>query len=145
MTAAAREARRAEILALKPGPTMDALVTEKVMGWVRAEPDIKPEYAPLGYVLMPPSTLKPGWHVASEDVQPASDAWVLVPAYSTDLAAAWTVVEQAFWARIERTGSDWVHVEVQATVGVMPMAISAPTFPLAACRAALLAALEAEA
>lgn len=145
---AAREARRQEILAMEAGPALNALVAEQVFGWVRAEPDYRPQYAPLGYVLMPPTTLAPYWHVAVDDAPRASDAWILVPPYSTDVAAAWSLVPRLNDLGFEvelKMFAKTSHCQVRVGETDKPPARCthwfdrADTFHLALCRAGLLA------
>lgn len=66
---------------MKPGRELDALIAEKIMGWRRVGPDEPPKSgwrSSTGY-----------WH-AEED-----NAWEKgLPRYSTDIAAAWDVVDK---------------------------------------------------
>lgn len=59
---------------MKPGRELDALIAEKVMGWQRWESGVGTRWK------------RGGW---SEEANSVSE----VPAYSTDIAAAWEVVE----------------------------------------------------
>jgi hypothetical protein len=63
-----------------PGRELDALIATKVMGWHHVE------------------RLKSGYVGTSKD----NNAWVPLPNYSTDIAAAWLVVEQVLSALGER-------------------------------------------
>jgi hypothetical protein len=108
---------------------LDALVAEKVMGWIIGYPLAD---APDG---MPPRP--PG------DTRSHYDYPVLVPAYSTDITAAWQVVE-----KMEDLGYHWRFANVIPssdpivyTMKFMRMDTDAKetefTAPLAICRAAL--------
>lgn len=105
--------------ALQAGREIDALVVERVMGWKVA----KPEAAALRFVTMG-DTLHPNH----------------VPHYSTDIAAAWEVVE-ALRARFvfemyDREDGSYVVKFGQEVK-------RADTAPLAICRAALAAVEDA--
>lgn len=64
---------------MKPGRELDALVAEKVMGWA-------PNY-PGGWPHPPKDEPNRKRHMAA-------DGTTVIPAYSTDIAAAWEVVEK---------------------------------------------------
>lgn len=66
---------REQILAMKPGRELDALVAEKVMGWTGVGPDVDAEIY--------------GW--PSGHNKELGVYWV--PHYSTDISAAYEVVE----------------------------------------------------
>jgi len=66
---------RAAVLALPAGPALDALVAERVLGWTRST-----DPRCLGW-----------WNDPTDLGRPVSPNWL--PAYSTDIAAAWAVVE----------------------------------------------------
>ena len=137
---------RDEILAMEAGRELDALVAERVMG--------------LDVVMNPESAMCVGCRVSG------GGAWVVIEydyhewghkvvrplPYSTDIAAAWEVVEKLEAdgiGRLElvRLGWDWNRVwratffSTALTEGVTG---KADTAPLAICLAALLAAMEAE-
>jgi len=117
-----------QILSVKPGPELDRLVAERVMGW---------QY----------DLLRDAWAKAD-----GSYAYAEVWKPSTDIAAAWDVVQclisKSFnvevWNTVEldqdgewRTA--WV-VDVRSTQhGASTYRAQAPSAPLAICRAALLA------
>ena len=114
---------RDEILKLEAGRELDALVAEQVMGFV----DLGPlQLADLRYQ------------------KPTTDGVVVLgrlPNYSTDIAAAWQVVEKI---------SKLYHVEIENFDGGYGVTLDdysqtweahAPTAPLAISRAALLAVM----
>ena len=135
-----------DIDTLEPGPALDALVAEKVMG-LRLDGDFpiqqdeaggwdpideedgaghqrRPCYRTCGDHPMPPYQYEHG-----------STCRRVVPEYSTDIAAAWEVVE-----KLRPTGPKLsIHAarlgyDVEYGPGWF---VSAPTAPLAICRAAL--------
>lgn len=135
---------REEILAMPAGPKLDALIAEKVMGWTSYESHLTCEdFGTRGEPLIfwnPPGMTSAG---------------ATLPPFSTDIAAAWQVVERL----IERKVLLWVHVSpagnyrcecrqvVQSEVTKSwyqrrAADVIAETAPLAICHAALLATLE---
>ena len=93
---------RDEILNMKAGPEMNALVAEVVMGWKHVN-------VPL-----------PGINTSP-------------PFFSTDIDAAWVLLEQFTDFDIEKAGGNY-----RVTINVFAQA-DAQRVPLAICRAALLA------
>lgn len=116
---------------LEAGPELDALVAEKVMGW-------KWERNATGTVshLMPPHY-----------VPKLGDELFPHPKFSTDIAAAWEVVEklsQHFHLKLNSpfvTGQPWFAGFTESGVtgwnGVPDFTAKGDTAPLAICRAAL--------
>jgi len=96
---------RDEILAMKPGRELDALIAEKVMGW--------------------------SWGIIGD----------LIPAYSTDISAAWEVVEEM---------GDCLHLRQHGEQGEWEAwfcgypnsKAHGETAPEAICKAALLAVMD---
>ena len=114
---------RDKILAMPAGPDLDALVAAKVMGWARKGPYLVP--------LELTARLLEAHQVPD------------VPCYSTDITAAWRVVE-----KMKDDGDVFIEWwrDGEWTVARKPLGfrgegdvISAPTAPLAICRSALLA------
>lgn len=119
---------------MKPGRELDALVAEKVMGipahetklfFVRAESGVKPTHTMGGLPF-----------VAEERKESRTD----IKPYSTDIAAAWTVVEKLQADSIvEVSGykNDWDCL-INTSGGEIPDFFgSAETVPHAICLAAL--------
>jgi len=116
---------RDEIMAMEAGREMDALVAEKVMGWeLRTFKSNGVDF----------------WHIPGT-VRCELDA----PKFSTDIGAAWEVVEKMI-------GEMWnLSLEYQSAVYWCEFGKTcvpgdgeiADTAPLAICRAALLAVMEA--
>lgn len=71
------------------GRELDALVAEHVMGWKRV--DVPKDYdgQNAGVTLLPATPSSIGW-----DPKGAYALWHFCPYYSTDIAAAWLVVEK---------------------------------------------------
>lgn len=71
---------------------------------------------------------------------PSSDVWLVLP-YSTDIAAAWEVVEKMGdkFDDLERGTGGFYMVTVYPGNPNMPIVVRGETAPLAICRAALLA------
>lgn len=120
---------RDEILKMEAGREMDALVARRVMGFV--------DLGPLQF----------------EDLRwqkPTVDGVVVLgrlPRYSTDIAAAWQVVEKlqsmAYWVNINTTCDVGLYdVQVRLWSDINDIAVVFVPAPLAICRAALLAAME---
>lgn len=74
---------------MKPGRELDALVAEKVMGWNRLGRDGPSLFG------------TPPRHRTTDDLSGTGTGQWHVPRYSTDIAAAWEVVE-----RLDMLGSD---------------------------------------
>lgn len=99
---------REQILAMKPGRELDALVAEKVMGWKRRQCSV---FTDIQWLM---SLDTDGQDVLG--VTYRSDAapiyWQGLPDYSTSIAAAWEVVEKVtehFAARKHRTAEFGCH------------------------------------
>lgn len=126
---------------MKPGRELDALIAEKVMEWtwyVYAENHQQ-------HILAPDAT-------TANTLRWGCDALDLVPHYSTDIAAAWTLIEKLHedrtktWARIiEITLVYPGYVEVEVSSEIAPNSgvfdrtdiVAATTAPHAICLAAL--------
>ena len=126
-----------EILAMQPGRELNALVAGTVLG-LKQEVRLRGETNTVTVY----TSLVDGMHSRDEALRYGEPL-----AYSTDIAAAWRVVEAmrpeyGFWA----DGDDGYSVEFQH--GMFGMAdyrhgrASAPAAPEAICKAALLAKLE---
>jgi len=137
---------RDEILAMEAGREMDALVAEEVMGWTY----ISPLYC--GY----PASGPIGPNEAVPYKWPARLGATQVPNYSTDIAAAWQVVEHLYsekWivgiGSLVQVPREW-RCELcnmwEDDFSRCPSDIeaNADTAPLVICRAALLATMEVE-
>lgn len=102
---------------MNPGRELDALVAEKVMGWTGIEND---------------NLDGTDWYAGSP---PGSEGHAEVPAFSTDISAAWEVVEEVnrknvYGFRLHNPGNGvW-----EASWNVLAEGMSAP---LAICLAAL--------
>jgi hypothetical protein len=129
------------------GRELDGLIAEKLMGWFRVE-DHRINGISFGPAL---------WHSDLGDPMNPSPGGFGVPFYSTDISAAWEVVEKLrqenFFLRITPTEEGY-RVTARSDEG-LPLAIDkktgdydwnskyseayadAPTAPLAICRAAL--------
>jgi len=115
---------REEILNMPAGREMDALIAKEVMGWV----------------LNPPNVRGHGWLIHDHKMIGINS----LPYFSTDIAAAWEVVEKE-----EHGFSLWVSgvrsaplCKAEIIIGDNRYGCYANTAPLAICRAALLAVLE---
>lgn len=132
---------REEILAMKPGRELDALVAKNVMGWKYSQvsPDTKKFYCLIsgnnkGWWKAPDWK---GWGCASCGEEPHE--------YSTDISAAWEVVEKAKIAIIPQCGAPedmsycaWVE-EGPFSKEIKVFSLTAPE---AIVKAALIAYLE---
>jgi len=117
-----------EIISMKPGRVLDALVSEKVMGWHTFSP-IDPRYD----------------HSVSANGNRRNFAFDLhgkykpFPLYSTDTEAAWTVVEEL--------RKRYLHIEIMTDEEKWKVRTNADDWvfaldiPEAICKAALLAVL----
>ena len=129
---------RDEVLALKPGRESDALIAEKVMGW-----KIRREIV-LTYGSNPLATFRTLYTVTDGrgiDWSPTYDLdGVDLPRYSTDIGAAWEVVEKVDIVEISksyRAGGEWYW-----SVFVNGNCTYAKSVPEAICKAALLAVMD---
>lgn len=123
----------------KPGRELDSLVAEKVMGfrWWRSSQTGR-------RAIFPDDKVQPWFkEVASGDESFCSDHDWAVPHYSTDIAAAWTVVKKLGddgWSmNLEWKGSDRSYAntaEVSFSRSFVAHAV-ADTAPLAICLAAI--------
>ena len=124
---------REEILNMRAGREMDALIAEKVMQhWVKRD------------VIM--------WQEGIKRKEEYSEGFTTLAHYSTDIADAWTVVEKmkskhfrmyyksAPFQKDDNEPLGWTC----SMSGFEFMPEHADTAPLAICRAALLAVMEAE-
>jgi len=111
--------------AIEAGRELDALVAEKVMGW---KPSMFSNYP---------------WQLVPPDGD--GSAVRQVPNYSTDIAAAWLVVERMceFPSYVSLGFGKWLQFRVDIATGagreVMNSRAFAKTAPLAICNAALAA------
>ena len=123
-----------ETVDLPAGRELDALVAEKVMGQVPCD-----AWRP--FTALPPQWMKDKGECGHAACFPAQMG---PAAYSTDIAAAWEVVEK-ITAPGRLTGGAWRHLNgkydavfsEQLGGGVFAMSDEAPTAPLAICHAAL--------
>ena len=115
---------------LEAGRELDALVAEKVMGWRIKGKDWVDEHgryqgAVETYWVIADGGPSKGWHP------------------STDIAAAWLVVEKLGWQYVFRLGNRddkwWCVLSVEPDWQLSDNCAEAPTAPLAICRAALAA------
>jgi hypothetical protein len=139
-----------EIERMPAGRELDALIAEKVMGfkWRTSKHS--------GYRYLFPPGHRSNLFTDSIGNEPLYGDWDdCVPAYSTDIAAAWQVVEKlcadahnfSFDSGAFGPGSDWQNKIDKWTVcfddyTTVEVHSYAPTMPLAICRAALLATLQ---
>jgi len=143
-----------EILTMEPGPELDALVAEKVMG--HPIPDFVPEDA-LGLYLAGSPIHYDSWTCVCRYDEGDTPKWVPDPC-STDISCAWQVVDKMCNWDIddnmlvlkgqapdptEPVGNEgWWEAEVGGTWG--KVIAEGKTAPEAICKAALLAKLEME-
>lgn len=143
---------RDEILAMKPGREMDALVARTVLGlepkWVASEPWVSTSgpsvldfYCNFGGAVY---TADRDWLV--------DDYWLpdcrrRLPDYSTDIAAAWKVVENILresevyvCSGVVVNGESGWRATVESELGLWEA--DAPTAPEAICKAALMAVMD---
>jgi len=120
---------RESILAMQPERELDSLIAEKVMGW-----RYKETVYSWGEVLSPAQWIKPnGWPVDR------------VPNYSTDISAAWGVVEeleQKKWFVTIRNRSASFHLINNGKILDGTGIVTANSTPESICKAALLAVLD---
>lgn len=74
---------------MKPGRELDALIAEKVMGWIPYEPERAFAY--------------PGWHTPDGEFLNIAR----LPPYSTDITAAWEVVDKLKLAVVPIDETKW--------------------------------------
>jgi hypothetical protein len=127
---------RDEILTMEAGRKMDALIAEKVFGYVRMHYPDENTWGERSY----------------DDKFPSCDCFRQVPSrdYSTDIAAAWEVVEkfshQATNELARKQGFSHWQLNSYPDSGwacrIGSLSAHADTAPLAICRAALLTTLE---
>ena len=104
---------------------MDAMVAEKLMGW---------KYHPLWNAFIRPDGLR--------------NDGSLIPNYSTNIAAAWEVVEKMTKVKGYGFSCDWVEPDylIEFVLYTSPSNLyfsnTDPTVPLAICRATLLTITE---
>ena len=121
------------------GRKLDALIAERVMGWVSTE-------LPLTEFLkrtIGDEKIVPGW--LEDDCSDWRTNPHTLPPYSSDIAAAWKVIEKinnTFGIKfvVLPTGVTGIEMAKQlpAEFGyAVKVVVDAPTFPLAVCRAAL--------
>ena len=120
---------------MEAGRLLDAEIAERVMGWTRyPEKMDRTDNRTINDVLYCPP-----------EMPYDKNALNVVPNYSTDIAAAWEVVEKLRadgWALfIQSESSGWsVEIARDVPVGSGGVCVSgdelAPTFPLTLCRAA---------
>ena len=109
---------------LKPGRELDALVAEKVMGWKREE-----YWTAIGKG-------ETTWHtglMGPDGLREVNN----YPDYSTDIAAAWDIIDKADWWSIESEYSSGV-LAVIALNGGFSWAAKGETAQHAICLAALM-------
>jgi len=158
---------REQILEMKAGREFDALVAELVMGWEWLQrPNEEAGSVVIRKALFGPEpwvrfNFNPEQWVPAQESAPRFYDWdeccglrendghintFRLPPYSTDIAAAWTVVEKL----IERTPEEDIHIEhlhgewavdcfYSVHFGGWDECVLAETAPLAICRAALIA------
>ena len=143
----AGELTREAVLVMPAGPELDALVAERVLGWVRHRSKLESGR----WSLFPPGEA-PDWMVpATDGAGPPITSW---EPYSADMTAAWRVVAHLHSRRFSAAVSlDVDHTQGDAFAyfrGQAPRrrgrdpegSARAATAPLAICRAALLTTLE---
>lgn len=126
-------------LTLPAGRDLDAIIAEGIMGWTDCDPAKRVEELETGELVGIGEGTAPGkWF-------PKFKARQLIPAYSTDIAAAWTVVE--YWKAkhhevcLEHEGCPTELWDFTIYKGGVfgPFRAAGETAPLAICRAALMA------
>jgi hypothetical protein len=151
-----------EVLAMKPGREMDALIAEKIMNTLRYMHDGNMAGIQGGLAM---KVFKNGVAEKYQHYEDGSPRWEkgdgdrwftqLLPHYSTDIAAAWEVFEQmdelGFLERPMYIGKRFAYGPVRchfvgegeytACADDMEVIVCAETAPLAICQAALLAVL----
>lgn len=139
---------------MKPGRELDALIAEKVMGWKRLDAKV---FVEKGFNLEPdeigqiPSSVlaPPDLEIPIAASKDSSGFRVycppIIPDYSTDIAAAWEVVEKVKNKIINRYGFGLEFVSNEWTVGWFAeegvhLGACSESAPHAICLAALQAA-----
>jgi hypothetical protein len=130
---------RDEILKMEAGVLMDALVAERVMGWHNVHKTSFYNDTATHWQ----SSLGDAFLVGAKDDKMYE---YRIPYYSTDIAAAWEVVEKLQSQNIKVTISTfgenwWIEIFDYTTEKVVRKAFGT-TAPLAICRAVLLAVME---
>lgn len=129
---------RDEILKLEAGRELDMLVAEKVMELiVRCEPQSAFKYEWLSNKNKPLVTMlgsKDGYVVTDHSIY---YAWGEIHHYSTDIAAAWEVVQEVYNRKLEQEFLRGLYAQ-----GVIDLPIMVHHSPDIDCRAALLAVME---
>jgi len=129
---------RNEVLALKPGRELDALVAEKVMGWV--------EFSPIDPTIDFGVHGKYRWNYAKD---PKDSKQKPIPLYSEDIADAFEAETKV----IEKDPSMYVHAlasvvfghsQVQDISDVRKMCMLIHATPEQRCKAALLAVMDGD-
>jgi hypothetical protein len=119
------------------GRELDAAVAEKVIGATNVGWDDN------GYTNALVGELPYGFSTRNQGWLPGRQR---IPHYSTDIAAAWEVVEKVadrFWCRVETGGSGpWVTFGKRGYESITWEDSLSPTVPEAICRAALRAVRE---
>ena len=134
---------REEILAMKPGPELDKLIAEHVMGWsiYRYDKDV-PERC---YYMLVDKSFDPvvdGGYWNAGERKTEEEAWKDNSPFSTDISAAWKVDE-----KIRELGLDEVWGNRISRIIFMDNERPSGTFDIAhasaeqRCKAALLAVL----
>jgi len=129
---------REEILALEPGRELDALVAEKVMGWTEVEC-----FGVINNRVKNPPT--PGCEVIIARGRNRGRSLRIIPCYSTDISAAWEVVE-----KLKETYGVEVYTDLDMSacrlfdeLTYLPAEeVISNTAPEAICKAALIAVME---
>ena len=131
---------REDILKMEAGREMDVLIAENVMGYSK--------------MLAPTSFRLNNYLVDAGElvyVAPNGDTFATfdIPSYSSDISAAWEVVEKMRIAIVPLVGGGWAaepdsDFDLELSWFERPVCdwATAPTAPLAICRAALLSTLE---
>jgi hypothetical protein len=78
---------------MTPGRELDALVAERVMGWRWLPVRFVWDDEPLVY-LLPPGGITEDVNSTTSGAWDENRVWHSMPCYSTDIAAAWEVVEK---------------------------------------------------
>lgn len=147
---------RDEVLAMKPGPSLNLLVAEKVLGWIAWE-EKRGEYT---YVVFQ----RPGEHEPYRKMkgrETEKERYRKIPFseidrnkhivagekdWSTDISAAWEVAEKVFDSLSFRIGREGYTVNEsgmwECQIGGLNQSIKARTAPEAICKAALLAVMD---
>lgn len=131
-----------EILAMEPGPELDTLMAEKVMN--HPMPDFIPEDALDLYLAGTPIHCD-GWTCVCRYDEGDTPKWVPDP-YSTDISAAWPVVEKMGLAVSPLRNGDWAcckasylyHLEITQDHYADPNLVICKQAPEAICKAALI-------